>query len=100
MRVGSDPPVSVTSMTGQHHVFVSRLAGMAVRDPSGERLGRVTDAVAGPALPEAPVLGLVVRVRRRPIFVPASRLETIDRPSGIAGSAVLAPDLDADRADC
>ncbi|MCB0873412.1 MAG: magnesium transporter [Thermoleophilia bacterium] len=69
-------------MTGQHHVFVSRLAGMAVRDPSGERLGRVTDAVAGPALPEAPVLGLVVRVRRRPIFVPASRLETIDR-SGV-----------------
>ena len=59
-------------------VFASRLAGLAVLDPAGERVGRLADLVAAPGLPGAPVLGVVVRVRRRPIFVSAGRLEALD----------------------
>lgn len=68
-------------------VFASRLAGLAVLDPSGERVGRLADVVAAPGLPGAPVLGVVVRVRRRPIFVSAGRLEALDDQGARLSSA-------------
>ncbi|MFN8109638.1 MAG: hypothetical protein U0Y82_07300 [Thermoleophilia bacterium] len=61
-----------------HPVYASRLAGLAVLDPGGERLGRITDVVAAPGLPDAPVMGVVVRMRRRPIFIAAGRLAALD----------------------
>lgn len=59
-------------------MFASRLAGLPVLDPNGERVGRLADLVAVPAARGAPLVGAVVRVRRRPIFVSAGRFEALD----------------------
>jgi CBS domain-containing protein len=63
-------------------VFVSHLAGLAVFDPNGDQVGRVRDAVAHvrPRSETTRVIGLVVEVQpRRPIFVPMSRVTSLDR---------------------
>jgi CBS domain-containing protein len=63
-------------------VFVARLAGLAVFDPSGDQVGRVRDAVATLKPPGEPtrVIGLVVEVQpRRRIFVPMGRITSLDR---------------------
>ena len=63
-------------------VFVARLAGLAVFDPAGDQVGRVRDAVAvlRPAGEPSRVTGLVVEVQpRRRIFVPMSRITSLDR---------------------
>lgn len=67
-------------------VFCARLAGIAVFDPSGDQLGRVRDVVVTLRLPGRPprVLGLVVEVQRRRIFVPIGRVTSMD-----AGRVVL-----------
>ena len=62
-------------------VFIARLAGVSVFDPSGDQGGRVRDVVG--ALPvgrdEPRVLGLVVEVQpRRRIFVPMTRVTDVD----------------------
>ncbi|MBI4943572.1 MAG: magnesium transporter [Actinobacteria bacterium] len=62
-------------------VFVARLAGLAVFDPIGDRVGRVRDVVAvfraGSQAPRA--VGLVVEVPgRRRVFVPMTRVTSID----------------------
>jgi CBS domain-containing protein len=62
-------------------VFIARLAGVSVFDPSGDQVGRVRDVVV--ALPvgrdEPRVLGLVVEVQpRRRIFVPMTRVTDVD----------------------
>ncbi|HEX2315025.1 MAG TPA: CBS domain-containing protein [Thermomonospora sp.] len=62
-------------------VFVARLAGVAVFDPSGEQVGRVRDVVVALRLGPRPprVLGLVVEVRpRRPVFLPITRVTAIE----------------------
>ena len=63
-------------------VFVARLAGLAVFDPAGDQVGRVRDAVAvlRPPGEASRVTGLVVEVQpRRRIFVPMSRVTSLDR---------------------
>ena len=77
MRVGS-----LFSMTATpSRVFVARLAGIAVFDPSGDQIGRVRDVVVmlrpHPRPPR--VLGLVVEVPpHRSVFLPITRVTNID----------------------
>ena len=67
-------------------VYCARLAGIAVFDPAGDQLGRVRDVVVTLRLPGRPprVLGLVVEVQRRRIFVAIGKVTSID-----AGRVVL-----------
>jgi CBS domain-containing protein len=69
-------------------VFASRLRKLPATEPDGEQIGRVQDVtVTFPrgALPR--LTGIVVRVRRRPIFVNANAIAEIS-PSGVRlGSA-------------
>lgn len=67
-------------------IFVARLAGIAVFDPNGDQVGRVRDVVATLRLGGKPprVIGLVVEVQRRRIFVGISRVHAME-----AGSVVL-----------
>ncbi|HUR73718.1 MAG TPA: CBS domain-containing protein [Sporichthya sp.] len=72
-------------------VFVSRLAGLAVFDPSGDQVGRVRDAVATlrPSDEITRVIGLLVEVApRRQIFVPMSRITSMDRGQVITTGVV------------
>ncbi len=72
-------------------VFVSRLSGLAVFDPSGDQVGRVRDAVATlrPADEVTRVIGLLVEVApRRQIFVPMSRITSMDRGQVITTGVV------------
>src|SRR6476646_5214318 len=67
-------------MTGTR-VFVARLAGIGVFDPSGDQLGRVRDAVTALRVDRQPprVLGLVVELQQRHrIFVPMGRVTRIE----------------------
>ncbi len=66
--------------SGPARFFVARLAGLAVFDPYGDPVGRVRDVVVMLRLGGQPprVVGLVVEVQRRPIFVPMSRVSSID----------------------
>jgi Mg/Co/Ni transporter MgtE len=62
-------------------VFLARLAGVAVFDPAGDQVGRVRDVVVSLRVRGKPprVLGLVVEVQpRRTVFVPITRVTTID----------------------
>ncbi|SFP85117.1 Mg/Co/Ni transporter MgtE (contains CBS domain) [Geodermatophilus dictyosporus] len=72
--------------------YVSRLAGLPVFDPNGDRVGRVRDVVValrvGTATPR--VLGLVVEVvARRRIFVPMGRVTSVDPGAVVLGSGTL-----------
>src|SRR3954454_22235122 len=72
-------------------VFVSHLAGLAVFDPNGDQVGRVRDAIAHlRARNEVTrVIGLVVEVQpRRRIFVPMSRVTSMDRGQVITTGVV------------
>ncbi len=63
-------------------VFVARLAGLAVFDPNGDQVGRVRDALATVRVTgeTSRVIGLIVEVQgRRRIFVPMSRVTSLDR---------------------
>src|SRR6266571_1313587 len=77
-------------MTGvasaSEQLFVSRLARLPVRAPSGEMIGRIADVVIARAAPGSPpvVLGLTVWVQRRPIFIGMGRVRELD-----AGGATL-----------
>jgi len=62
-------------------IFVARLAGLAVFDPSNDQVGRVRDVVVTlrPGGDPPRVVGLTVDVqRRRRIFVPITRVTGID----------------------
>ncbi|WP_069815691.1 magnesium transporter MgtE N-terminal domain-containing protein [Streptomyces sp. TP-A0874] len=62
-------------------VYVSHLAGVAVFDPNGDRVGRVRDLVAMLRVGRRPprLLGLVVEVlSRRRIFVPMTRVTGVE----------------------
>ncbi len=72
--------------------YVSRLAGLPVFDPNGDRVGRLRDVVValrvGTACPRA--LGLVVEVvARRRIFVPMGRVTSIDPAALVLSSGTL-----------
>ncbi|MFN2625680.1 MAG: magnesium transporter, partial [Mycobacteriales bacterium] len=74
--------MTTTAMTttAPSRIFVARLAGLTVFDPVGDQVGRVRDVVATLRLePQPPrVIGLVVKVQNRPIFVPISRVTSFD----------------------
>ncbi|SNS30449.1 Mg/Co/Ni transporter MgtE (contains CBS domain) [Geodermatophilus pulveris] len=79
-------------MTTVSRAYVSRLAGLPVFDPNGDRVGKVRDVVValrvGTAAPR--VLGLVVEVvARRRIFVPMGRVTTLDPASVVLSSGTL-----------
>ncbi|WP_091114910.1 magnesium transporter MgtE N-terminal domain-containing protein [Geodermatophilus dictyosporus] len=79
-------------MTTVTRAYVSRLAGLPVFDPNGDRVGRVRDVVValrvGTATPR--VLGLVVEVvARRRIFVPMGRVTSVDPGAVVLGSGTL-----------
>jgi CBS domain-containing protein/sporulation protein YlmC with PRC-barrel domain len=72
--------------------YVSRLAGLPVFDPNGDRVGRLRDVVValrvGTACPRA--LGLVVEVvARRRIFVPMGRVTSVDPGAIVLASGTL-----------
>ncbi len=67
-------------MSTTNRVFVARLAGCAVFEPNGDRVGRVRDVVVvaptGGRLPR--VRGLVVELfARQRIFIPMARDVTL-----------------------
>ena len=64
-------------------IFVSRLVRLPLQDADGHALGRVEDVIVVPSGAEpARVLGLVVSVERRRIFVNEARIGSID-PTGV-----------------
>jgi len=73
---------NLTPMSGMPtRVFLARLAGIAVFTPAGDQVGRVRDAVVALRVDnkQPRVLGLVVEVQpRRPVFLPITRVITID----------------------
>jgi Mg/Co/Ni transporter MgtE len=79
----------VTTVT---RAYVSRLAGLTVFDPNGDRVGKLRDVVValrvGTAAPR--VLGLVVEVvARRRIFVPVGRVTALDPGAVMLASGTL-----------
>jgi flagellar motility protein MotE (MotC chaperone)/CBS domain-containing protein len=72
-------------------VFIARLTGTSAFDPSGDQLGKVRDAVATLRAGSRPprIIGLVLEVPpRRRIFVPMSRVTSIDA-NGVVISGLL-----------
>jgi CBS domain-containing protein len=75
-------------------LFVSRLARLPVRAPSGETIGRISDVViARSESGSPPVLGFTVMVQRRPIFVGIGRVRELDESGATlaTGSVNLRP---------
>ncbi|MEO8106974.1 MAG: CBS domain-containing protein [Actinomycetes bacterium] len=78
-------------MSAPTRVFIARLTGTAVFDPSGDQLGKIRDVVATlRAAPRPPrIIGLVLEVQpRRRIFVPMTRVTSIDA-GGVVVSGLL-----------
>jgi Mg/Co/Ni transporter MgtE len=72
--------------------YVSRLAGLTVFDPNGDRVGKVRDVVVALRVDSAApqVLGLVVEVvARRRIFVPMGRVTAIESGAVMLASGTL-----------
>src|SRR5215218_9670062 len=79
-------------MTSASRAYVSRLAGLTVFDPNGDRVGKVRDVVAALRVGTAPprVLGLVVEVvARRRIFVPMGRVTALDPGAVVLSTGTL-----------
>jgi Mg/Co/Ni transporter MgtE len=77
--------------TTPNRIFLARLAGTAVFDPAGDQVGKIRDVVVAARLNnKAPsVLGLVVEVApRRRIFVPMSRVTSIDLGAVVTSGVV------------
>ncbi len=73
-------------------VFVARLAGMGVFDPSGDQLGRVRDVVVNLRLGSQPprVLGVVVEIQHRHrVFVPMGRVTRIENDAVVLASGTV-----------
>ena len=69
-------------------IFVARLNGITVFDPNGDQVGRVRDVVATLRIGGKPprVIGLVVEVQRRRIFVGISRIRSMETGSVVLGT--------------
>jgi Mg/Co/Ni transporter MgtE len=79
----------VTTVT---RAYVSRLAGLTVFDPNGDRVGKIRDVVVALRVDTAAprVLGLVVEVvARRRIFVPMGRVTAIESGAVMLASGTL-----------
>jgi Mg/Co/Ni transporter MgtE len=80
-----------TNRAAPPRVFCARLAGIAVFDPNGDLVGRVRDVVVTLRVGNEPprVLGFAVEVQRRRIFVPMSRVTTIEAGAVLLSSGTL-----------
>ena len=80
---------------GSEQLFVSRLARLPVRAPTGETIGRISDVVIARTDPGSPppVLGFTVMVQRRPIFLGVGRVRELDESGATltTGSVNLRP---------
>jgi Mg/Co/Ni transporter MgtE len=79
----------VTTVT---RAYVSRIAGLTVFDPNGDRVGKVRDVVVALRVGTAPprVLGLVVEVvARRRIFVPMGKVTALDPGAVLLSSGTI-----------
>ncbi|MDR0365266.1 MAG: PRC-barrel domain-containing protein, partial [Bifidobacteriaceae bacterium] len=67
-------------MSPSRRVFVARLAGTAVFDPIGDRVGWARDVVVTIGLKGRPrAIGLVVEVPgKRRVFLPFTRVTSVD----------------------
>ena len=77
--------------TTQTRIYLARLAGTAVFDPAGDQVGKIRDVlVTARSTGRAPsVLGFVVEVApRRKIFVPMSRITSIDAGAVVTSGVV------------
>lgn len=73
-------------------VFLARLAGISVFDPSGDQLGRVRDAVTALRADRQPprILGLVIEIQHRHrIFVPMGRVTRIEQGGVVLSSGTV-----------
>lgn len=72
-------------------VFIARLAGYPVFDPNGDKVGAVRDVVCLLRVaPDPPrVLGLVVEIQRRRVFVPMARVTSLDVGGAVLASGML-----------
>jgi CBS domain-containing protein/sporulation protein YlmC with PRC-barrel domain len=60
-------------------IFMARLAGLTVLDPNADQVGRMRDVVIVLRTDQPPlVLGIVVEVQRRRVFVPVGHITSID----------------------
>jgi len=77
--------------TAPARVFAARLAGLPLFDPVGDVVGRVRDTVVTLRLAGQPprVLGLVVEVQRRRIFVPMGRVRGVESGTVVLSTATL-----------
>jgi flagellar motility protein MotE (MotC chaperone) len=77
--------------TAVTRVFCARLAGLVVFDPNGDQVGRVRDVVATLRMGGQPprVLGLVLDVQRRRIFVPILRVRSFDASQVVLTSGTV-----------
>jgi Mg/Co/Ni transporter MgtE len=79
-------------MTTAGRIFLARLAGIGVYDPSGDLLGKVRDAVTMLRVDRQPprVLGLVVELaHRHRIFVPMGRVTRIEADQVVLASGTV-----------
>lgn len=78
-------------MSASTRVFVARLAGVSVFDPSGDQVGKVRDVVVTLLTGTRPprVLGLIVEVPpRRRIFLPIGRVHSFDAKQVVVSGVV------------
>ena len=77
-------------MSTPTRVFVARLAGTSVFDPLGDQVGKVRDVVVTLRQNGKPprVVGLVAEVQRRRIFLPMTRVTSMD-PGGVITTGVV-----------
>jgi CBS domain-containing protein len=79
-------------MTTVTRAYVSRIAGLPVFDPNGDRVGKVRDVVVALRVGTAPprALGLIIEVvARRRIFCPIGRVTGMDASSVVLSSGTL-----------
>lgn len=79
-------------MSSATRVFIARLPGIGVFDPSGDQLGKVRDAVIAERADRKPprVLGLVVELQQRHrIFVPMGRITRIEPDQVVLSSGTV-----------
>ena len=70
---------TATGPTAPARIFLARLVGQAVYDPSGDQVGKLRDVVVTVRSTNPRVLGLVVEVLgRRRIFLPMTRVTSLD----------------------
>ena len=78
-RVRSVVVTTPTGTTTPTRIFLARLVGQAVYDPSGDQVGKLRDVVVTIRSTNPRVLGLVVEVLgRRRIFIPMTRVTSLD----------------------